>query len=83
MTNQSAPPSVTVLAFYTGRQCRYMDTYGNGRPHLGRGLEAQAPHGLLGAESRHGALPEHVEGTSGLHCGWSGEGWKRSGGSMV
>lgn len=73
VTNQSAPPSVTVLACYsTGGQSWYMYTYGNRRPHLGRGLEAQAPHGLLGAEGGHGALPEHVEGTGGLHCGRSG-----------
>jgi hypothetical protein len=39
-----------------------------GRPHLGRGLEAQASHGLLGAEDGGGALPEHVEGASRLHC---------------
>jgi hypothetical protein len=43
-------------------------TYRNGRPHLRRGLEAQAPHGLLGAEDRGGTLPEHVEGASRLHC---------------
>jgi len=40
----------------------------DGRPHLGRGLQAQAPHGLLGAEDGGGALPEHVEGAGRLHC---------------
>jgi hypothetical protein len=69
------------------QRCQYIaqadnsrNTYGNGHLHLGRGLEAQAPHGLLNAECGHGALPEHVEGTSGRHCVWSCQ-WRESGDS--
>jgi hypothetical protein len=68
-TNRSAPPSAMLLALVywcIGGLLYY--SYRNGRPHLRRGLEAQAPHRLLGAEDGGGALPEHVEGTSRLHC---------------